>query len=71
MLDLNRGYHQQSQICVTQVIIGIYQKKKKKKIKNVTKNVGALSGWVVKVIEILVLGQDSDLGENYCFLKNF
>ena len=70
MLDLNRGYHQQSQICVTQVIIGIYQKKKKK-IKNVTKNVGALSGWVVKVIEILVLGQDSDLGENYCFLKNF
>ena len=44
--------------------------KKKKKIKNI-KNLGILSGWAVKVIEILVLGQDSDLGENYCFLKNF
>ena len=39
----------------------------KKKIKNITKNLGALSGWAFKVIEILVLGQDSDLGENYCF----
>lgn len=42
-----------------------------KKIKNITKNLGILSGWAVKVIEILVLGQDSDLGEKYCFLTNF